>query len=240
MVEAAAARAWPVAETEHLHGWILGCSGAHSRRLNSVQTLAYDADAALDATIAAAETWYEQRRLSPCFRITDAAQPLGLDATLAARGYAVRTPTSVMISKTWPDAATHIPVELFEVANDPIVQAICDPAWSPEVRARRRELFARIEPPHRFALVTVDGTPAAGGLCVADGDFAGLFTMRTQPAHRQQGMARSIARRRIDWARLQGTALLYLQVENDNAPALRLYGELGFERLYGYDYRERP
>jgi ribosomal protein S18 acetylase RimI-like enzyme len=119
------------------------------------------------------------------------------------------------------------------------LRAICDPSLPQRALAERRELFARIAPLHRFALVMADGVPAAGGLCVADGNVAGLFSMRTQPAYRRQGLAHAVALRLLGWARERRSDLLYLQVEDDNAVALGLYRQLGFERLYGYHYREK-
>jgi len=100
-------------------------------------------------------------------------------------------------------------------------------------------LFARIEPTHRFALATVDGQSAAGGMCVLEGDLAGIFCMRTQPAFRRRGLAAAILGRLTEWARGAGAHRVYLQVEDHNAVALRLYRGVGFARVYGYHYRER-
>jgi len=238
-IEAAASRAWPTAETESLGGWVLRCGRAGSRRLNSVQTLAFEDGADLDAAIAAAEGWYRSRGLPPCFQLNDAVQPRALDAELHRRGYEIITPTSVMIARDPPAPVVDQGIALSSHADDRVVQAIFDSSWKTPVRLERLEVFARIAAPHRFALVVVGGVPVAGGMCVADGGLAGLFSMRTQPAHRGRGLARAVAQRLMSWAREQQAGQVYLQVEDHNAAALSLYRGLGFERVYGYHYREK-
>jgi ribosomal protein S18 acetylase RimI-like enzyme len=113
------------------------------------------------------------------------------------------------------------------------------PAWPAEIRREREALFARIAPAHRFALARADGRPAASGLCVADGELAGVFSMRTQPGFRRRGLAESVLLRLAGWARSLGARRVYLQVKDDNAGALRLYRRFGFAKVYGYHYRER-
>lgn len=204
-----------------------------------MQTLAYD-DADLGEAIATAEQWYRARQLPPCFQLTDAAQPATLDTFLEERGYALITPTSVMLATEWPEAIhSDDRIELLPEADGRVLDAICDRSWSEDKKRERIGLFARIESRHCFALVVEDGEPIAGGMCAVDGTLAGLFTMRTQPPHRGRGLARAIAQRLMAWAYAQGARESYLQVEDDNAPALHLYRQLGFVRLYGYHYRER-
>src|SRR5512134_1820663 len=123
-IEAAASRAWPPAEIEALRGWVLRCGRAGSRRLNSVQTLAFAADANLDEMIATVERWYRSRQLPPCFQLNDAVRPPALDAELERRGYTIRTPTSVMTSID--SAATEIDtaVALTPQPDERVLQAI--------------------------------------------------------------------------------------------------------------------
>jgi GNAT superfamily N-acetyltransferase len=238
-IETAASRAWPTIERQPLGGWVLRCGRAGSRRLNSVQTLAYG-DAELGEAIATAERWYRARLTAPCFQLTDAAQPAALDALLEERGYALLTPTSVMLATEWPEEIREDDrIQLLPEADGSVLDAICDRSWSEDKKRERIDLFARIESRHCFALIVEDGEPIAGGLCAVDGKLAGLFTMRTQPPHRGRGLASAIARRLMTWAYAQGARESYLQVEDDNAPALHLYRQLGFVRVYGYHYRER-
>lgn len=236
-LEQAAARAWPPHESTPLCGWELRCGGARSRRLNSVLTLRFDGGEVRSA-IEQAASWYAERGLPPCFHLAEGAEPAGLDGRLAARGYAVVTPTTVMQA---PAAAIvgelRADVELLSEPTPDLVSAISDPGWPAAVRAERAALFARIPGPRRFALLRVEGKPAAAGLCVQDGELAGLFSMRTQRAYRRRGLGTAVLHALAAFAREAGAQQLYLQVEDDNL-ALPLYRRLGFEPVYGYHYRE--
>ncbi|TIU20618.1 MAG: GNAT family N-acetyltransferase, partial [Mesorhizobium sp.] len=57
---------------------------------------------------------------------------------------------------------------------------------------------------------------------------------------RNQGHARHLILSALKWARLRGAREAWLQVEDDNAPALTLYRSLGFDEVYRYHYRRPP
>jgi ribosomal protein S18 acetylase RimI-like enzyme len=60
----------------------------------------------------------------------------------------------------------------------------------------------------------------------------------TQPDHRRRGLASGVMHALADWGWSQGAEQVYLQVMNNNPPALQLYKNLGFEELYQYSYYE--
>jgi GNAT superfamily N-acetyltransferase len=205
-----------------------------------VRTARFDAGADVAAAIGRVERWYAERGLPPSFQLTAASAPSGLDAALAARGYALLTPTTVMTAPLAAIAAAGArEIELCSDAGLDVLAAILDPAGPETVRRERQALFARIEPAHRFALARVGGRPAASGLCVAEGPLAGVFAMRTQPAFRRRGLAASVLARLVAWARSAGARQLYLQVEDDAEAALGLYRRVGLAPLYRYHYREK-
>ena len=165
-VERAALWAWPPRETRYLRGWLLRASGPlRPRRVNSAQTLAFDDPGRLEPAIAEAEAWYAARGLPACFQLTEAAAPPGLDAALAERGYARESESLVMLGYL-----TNRRGGRRRDGRDP-------PPPAPVLGARRQwrtrsgdpqrreraALLARIRRPHRYALVTVGGEPAAGG-----------------------------------------------------------------------------
>jgi len=238
-LERAAARAWPPHEDEPLTGWRLRFGGARSRRLNSVSTSRFEGTE-VRAAIEQASAWYRERGMPPCFHLAEGAEPAGLDGRLAARGFAIVTPTTVMqapcdaIAGLGGDGAV---VELQTEPTPEAVAALCDPTWPADVKAERAALFARIPAPRRFALLRADGQPAAAGICVVEGELAGIFSMRTGRNFRRRGLGTQLLRALAAWARAEGATQLYLQVEDDSL-AVPLYQRLGFEAVYGYHYRE--
>ena len=240
-LERASSRAWPPHEDEPLGGWRLRYGGARSRRINSVCTSRFEAGGDVRGAIEQAAAWYRERGLPPCFQIAEGAEPAGLDGRLAARGYALLTPSTVMqapaeaIATAATSDADAVP--LVDAPTPEHVAALCDPVWPADVRADRAALYARIPSPRRFALLHVDGEPAASGLCVVDGDLAGIFSMRTARAFRRRGLGARLLRALARFAQGAGATRLYLQVEDDS-PARSLYLRLGFEPVYGYHYRE--
>ena len=237
-IEQAAVWAWPPSETRSVEGWLLCIGGRGTRRLRSARTLDFAPGADVGRAIAEVERVLGQRGWPACFHLADLAEPAGLDDILAGRGYDLVTPTSVM-QAAMPGLPVDEAVELHTRATQPVMNAIADRHWSAEGRAERVEIFGRIRRPHRFALAWVEGEPAAAGLCVREGDLAGIFAMRTQERFRGRGLAGRLLARLAGWARGEGAISLYLQVEDENEPAQALYRRFGFRRLYGYHYRER-
>jgi GNAT superfamily N-acetyltransferase len=220
-------------------------SALPTRRNNSVWTSGSGPDGrtAVDERIDAAEAFYAPLGKPARFQVSPASQPPGLDARLAARGYAVEAPTRMQAA----DAAT-----LATAAGRPGVSAeVLDAPreeWLALAARRGRfvahegaflDLLARLRPRAGFALARVEGAPAATAIGVCDGAWCGVFSMSTLPERRRRGAAHGLLAALAAWARPRGTRRLYLQVETDNAAALALYAAAGFSDVYTYHYRTR-
>ncbi len=118
------------------------------------------------------------------------------------------------------------------------MNAICDPHWDSAMRRSRALLFARIRKPHSFAVLLDGVQPVAGGLCVVDGELAGIFSVRTAVSARGKGHGRAVLARLAAWGRSMGALQLYLQVEDENEASRAMVRPLMAERAYGYWYRE--
>jgi len=238
ILEPVAARAWPSARRSDLGGWRLHAADGFSGRLNACWPLG-EPDRPPDAAVAAVEAWYAARGLPPVFKLADGATaPADLAVVLAARGYRPRTETLMMTAALPAGEAAAAPVS--DRLDDGFLSVFSATAHDPGDARERIEALERIAPPRFFARIDVQERPAAIGACAVEGDWAGVFAMRTAPDRRRQGLARRILDGLFAAATAAGARRAYLQVEAANAPAVGLYRGLGFETAYAYRYWDRP
>ena len=237
LIERASSWAWPPRRTAGVGGWLLRWGETATRRQNSVQTLAFSGEVAVDRAIERVEVWYAGFDRVACFQLNQHSRPAGLDDVLAQRGYRAAAPSEVLVREL--DAALPEPADVILEGRPTafVMQALADPHWLPAERAARAALFGRIRRPMTFAVRSVAGVPVAGGLAVVDGPLVGVFAMRTAVTARRAGHGRAVLTRLLAWGRGMGAATAYLQVDCANEPAGRLYRSAGFERRYGYHYR---
>lgn len=245
-LEILAPNAWPAEEEEPLGGWMLRYTQGVSRRVNSVWPRAYDGAPALAERLRRVETWYAARGEPARYHVSPLAAPADLDATLAARGYVVDTPTVVQVAALADlPAATRAPTEL-----ETVVREVADPEWlavyreverqSEHVARVRRQILERIIRPAAFVTLYDGGEPAAIGRGVVEDGWLGVFSMGTRARFRRRGYGRAILRALAAWGRTRGAARAYLLVEDGNAGARALYAAAGFTTLYRYHYRQAP
>ncbi len=233
ILEPIADDAWPARERERLGGWRLNASSGHSMRINACWPLgAPDRDP--EAAIEAVEAWFSARGLPPRFKLTDGVVA---PADLAARGYGGGKETLVMAGGTTGEGDPS--VRLLSTPDATFEAVFTASAGDPEDGRERIEALGRMPPPACFAKLDIDGAPAAIGVAALGGGFAGVFGMRTVPAHRRKGLARRVLRALLAEARQRGVERAWLQVEADNAPAIALYADEGFEPAYRYHYWSR-
>jgi GNAT superfamily N-acetyltransferase len=246
LIETLAANAWPPEQSVALDGWRLRSAGGITRRANSVWPNAATGAASLGEKLAAVERHYAELGQPSIFQICAAAQPPDLDGMLAARGYRTDAPTNVQTApirhllQTLPPLRhfPHFAVEVSEKFDEDWFALYChSEAVSGDAAATRRSILQRIAPAHGFALLRVDGAPAAVGLGVTEQGWLGIFCMATLPPYRRQGAGSALLRTLAIWAELYGAQQAYLQVMQNNAPAQQLYAKVGFVTAYHYYYR---
>lgn len=232
--------AWPAEEVVAVDGWRLRAMRGVTQRANSVFTGGEVSD--LGRAISIVEREYERRGLPPLFQISPASKPRDLDARLEARGYVVRSPVSI---QTAPLSDVFGGESLAEGIEVNVAPRPSDDWFEIQI-ARGR--FARTPEPFRglvsrlgagagFALARIRGRPVGAALCVAEGEWLGIFAMLSVPEARRQGVGSALVRSIADWGRARGVKSAYLQVERDNVAANDLYARAGFRELYGYHYR---
>ena len=98
-------------------------------------------------------------------------------------------------------------------------------------------LLRQVDLPVAAVTARVDGTLVGIGLGVRERGWVGVYGMGTRPEVRRRGAARAVLHALAEWAHAGGAGQMYLQVEEDNAPARSLYESARFTSLYRYWYR---
>lgn len=236
LLEKISGRAWPPREKTGGRGWEARYADGMHRRVNSA-TVWSEASGLLPGLVDVVEAWYRQRAARTTFILTDASAP-GLDGLLAGRGFRVDAPTQVWTRSLPLEGPASGGVE---ITREPV------PAWLAAFTGtlgygdRRRRLLraqlSRIVPPTGYGRLPTEAGTGAVGLAVADGDHVGIFEVVTVPEYRGRGLAAVLVGALLAWGSAQGAVVGYLQVMEDNPPAMRIYRRLGFEAHYRYWYR---
>ncbi|MFD0772857.1 GNAT family N-acetyltransferase [Streptomonospora algeriensis] len=197
----------------------------------------------LEHRLARAEDFYTRRGAAALLQISPGACPEELDTVLAERGYGRRGSLSLQ-------AALSSAVRGHAPATGPLRVRVDDrptPAWfdawtavhgrTADGAGPEKAMLARVRNRSAYARAFLGDTAVAVGRAAADTGWTGIFSMATLPEARGSGAARSVLAALAKWAQEQGTGRMYLQVERENAAALRLYQGVGFTEVCGYHYR---
>lgn len=231
-----AVAAWAAPEQELFGGWLFRFAAGVSRRPNSAAPFPPEANVSVDELIAHTEKFYRAHDLPPRVQISPAAEPADIDIILTERGYTRESAVTIMIA----DART-----LGSDDGADVLEAAPEGWWDLYIEGfsrDAREVAARSADTPLFAGIvrernTIPAQHDAIGLGIMGGNWLGLFGMYTRPETRKSGLGTRIilalAREAVD----RGAFGVYLQVEDDNPVARRLYENLGFRGVYGYHYR---
>ncbi len=242
-IEETCFNAFPSLKQVLLQNWLLRFSAGLSRRANSVNPLGPEC-AGIAAAIAAAEALYRAQGLPTIFRVPSVVDA-ALDRELAARSYTSEGESCVLYGAI--DA-----LELGAAGADPAVRLLPSPEaeWlramarlqghTAAQRAIYRRIVGAIAIPARFALLMVDGAPAALAYGAIHDGLLCYESVITDPGQRRQGLARRVIAGLAHWARDSGAGGACLQVEARNAPARSLYAGFGLSEAYRYHYRREP
>jgi GNAT superfamily N-acetyltransferase len=245
-LEELAANAWPAAIIQIVGGWRLRFNWGVTRRANSVWPNEAGGRFPLEEKLVLVEDFYTRWGGPARYQLCPAARPDNLDAILAQRGYtsdaltAVQTaPLATVLTRTEPKPV--FTVTITDTFDERWFATYCQAERiDARVAETRRAILQRIGPRTGYALLHLEGQPAAIGLAVAEQGWSGLFSMATRPELRRQGAATAILHALARWSQGHQAANIYLQVVENNAPARALYAKVGFETLYHYHYREAP
>jgi N-acetylglutamate synthase len=254
-LERLTARHWRGSEEQWLGGWLLRAAEGFTGRANSALPLG-DPGLPLDAALAEVTGWYRARALSPMIAV-----PLPLDrAEVPAEGSALHNFDNQLSERHWltrPGPAYVMTADLDALAAAPAlppgaafrVDDTPDDAWLGmyHYRGQRRQppisrTVLMSAPSQGFVSIRAgvgDHVLAIGRLSVADG-WAGITAVEVNPAHRRRGLGAALTLAICAQAAQRAARRVFLQVETQNAAALKLYERCGFGYSHRYHYRVPP
>ena len=234
-IEAAAAAAWPPTESLTLGSWKLSAGDGFSRRRNSAVP-AGSLPENLERRFSDVREWYRVRGLPTLYRITPLCDT-AVDDVLADRGLALEAPTLVMSRSL---EAT----ELVEgVAESPVVTDTWVQTELAAVGIERSSIgpwlgtIAAVPSPASFVVPVDDGEPVGAGFGVVVDALLGVFEIVVRPEYRRRGHAGRLMAALHQFGTREGAQRAFLQVLEDDEPAIALYRSLGYEVSHRYWYR---
>jgi hypothetical protein len=235
-IEEAGMNAWPAHQQMLYDGWVLRFANGYTKRANSVMPV-YASTQDLAAKIGYCEDVYRQVGLPLIFRLTPLAQE-NLDQALKVRGYKKLHPTRVMTLSLadWHLSASQASIRVLPLEQWMGVFSEISGSLA-EKQPAHTQILRNILNPHLTAALEISGKWVACGLGVLEREWYGLFDIVTHPDYRRQGVGTRLVAGMLDWVKSQGARKSYLQVMENNAPALGLYAKLGYTDAYGYWYR---
>ncbi|WP_309085575.1 GNAT family N-acetyltransferase [Chelativorans sp.] len=238
--EAAGFRAWPATSVQYDGTWAMRLTASHpSKRLNSVNPLDPSDHHRLDKRIERAARLFEAYGRPLTFRISPLAAQV-ISAHLDEQGWATFSASKVMrlqLSEAAVAGAMHqIPLKDL---NQFVSAAFEVHGYGADLRPGFTEVVSSIKAEAGFFVLKQEDVPVSVAICVRDGTLAGLAEVATAAAYRGKGFGRRLLLSALKWAHSRGAGTAWLQVEEENEPALALYRSLRFEEIYRYHYR-RP
>jgi len=237
--EAAGLRAWPAETVAYDGTWVLRLTAGHpAKRLNSINPLDPGDYRNLETRIERAAEQFSAYGRPVTFRLSPLAAP-EISSYLDQRGWATLGHSLVMAldlrEADLAEAMDQIPLK----DRRRFVNATLKVHGYEELhRAGLSRVIGAIRPETGLFVLEEGEEPVATAICVHDSDLAGLFEIATRPSWRGKGYGRRVLLSALKWARSHGAERAWLQVEADNAVALRLYRALGFREIYTYHYRQ--
>ncbi len=225
----------PAVETSYVGQWLLRASSGWTGRANSLLPAGTPGMAVSEA-LKHAEAFYDERGLPPLALVRlgspEEAEFLACEWIDARPGQ-----SDVLVMHTTLDHVNASPAYDVLVAEQP------DRAWYaaafdgpvPEPAPAVMEGAPKVV----FASITLDGKPVAVGRGAMTGHWLGVDAIRVDPAYRRRGLGTALLQALARWSGPLGGRRTYLEVLEENTPAVTTYRHLGYAPAYRYRYLTR-
>ncbi len=234
-------------QESRIEGWLIRLSPGQAKRARCINALE-TGSLPIEELLARCARAFHAAGLPLVVRLTPYSQPPELDAHLAALGWPSYDAAEVLVRPELDDVRdARLPGGQFLHAANALDYARqmgeFTAASATEIQAQAERQSRSAVPYQGFWLRrnTIRGWELlACGQIAIEGDWAGLYDIYTPEPFRGQGHARTLCLALLREAARQGARKAYLQVAEDNTPALALYRRLGFLSAYRYHYRSPP
>jgi N-acetylglutamate synthase len=226
---------WPAVSTLLMDGWAIRFANGYSGRANSASAVVPGARMSA-ALLDEIERLYTEAGLKPSVRITPLADA-GVEPLLMSRGYRIKDRSKMMV----------MPLQGYRgMAVDGRVRLEPAPGhrWlagiSRHQEASKRSadhllaIVGQLRVKAAFATLDIDGDPAGFAMCAIDRGWAEIGSVMLDPTLRGKGLGGLTCVALLNWAADAGATQAFLQVDQTNAVARRLYARQGFSDLCDY------
>ena len=239
LIEELSLNAWPALDVRLYDGWLISASNGFTRRANSV-TVVGGSKIPLDEKIRYCERYYTSLGLPAIFKIIQYEGFQELDDKLDKLGYLKIAPTSVRIKKlSYNNFSDNINIDIKPYPCDEWIDEYFECS---EKDSRLKSTYAlmlkKIKNKGVWVTYKENGKSAGFGYAIMENGYSGIYNLFVPQEYRGRGYAQAIMDKLLYESRRLGAACSYLQVEEENLPAERLYDKLGFEQAYRYYYRK--
>ena len=234
---------WPAKDYYFINGWILRFNDGITDRANSVIPLSYwgtDVNNDIDEV----ERIYEKVDLIPSFMMFDYCKPKNLKSLLIEREYSLVSPTKVMIARPKDLKFSKLDkiynYHFFDFRSAAFSKFIPRyTQWSDDDQKIIKEINERIIiPEKKYIIVKSNGMVIASIMAVlVKSKYLYIADVLVHPNFRQKKIATTMLYKLLkEWANKKETQYLWLQVEESNRIAQKMYQNLGMTSLFKYSY----
>ena len=247
MLEEIAANGHVALNTVQYDGWILKFTNGYTTRVNSVSVL-YPSAKPFEEKLKYCEEMYARQGLPTSFKLTE--YDTELTSQLKEHGYKILKETDVMElalenidddfdGESSADSGFQGCTFSFEPTEWLPYYFDYEGVTNEADRETFREMLTKVKIEAVYGSLMNDGKVVGSASLAIDQGYALLQNVVVTSELRGKGLGEKMCRAMIQKAKDQGAHHVFLQVVEDNGPAMNLYKKLGFEKLYTYWYMKK-